>query len=151
MAIEFREITDVAAAITENLALGQEHYEEIATRKDVMEFAPDIERYRALQDAGCVYALGAYDDGELIGYNVMFIAPHPHYKHMIHAHNDILFVRADHRKGRLGVELIQMTRAALKARGVHFLTWHAKPDTALATLLPRMGCHVQDIIFGEAL
>jgi len=146
-----REVTGIADAIQANEALGREHYEEIALNKQLMRYAPDIDRFKRLEELGVLCNLGVFNDDELIGYSVNIITPHLHYKDLLCAHNDMIFIAQAHRHGSLGVKLIKATREALKARGVRMILWHAKENTPLAQLLPRMGCKVQDILFSEAI
>jgi len=126
------------------------HRQELATHKSIMRLAPDFERHIELQTQGHLMVFFAYHDEELIGYSSTLIAPHLHYP-LLHGHNDLLFVAPAHRRGRVGLALIDRTRSGARERGVQFLTWHVKPDTALAHLLPRLGCTLQDLVFGEAL
>ncbi|RMD00052.1 hypothetical protein EAY64_05500 [Aquitalea palustris] len=151
MAITIRPLTNLAGHIAANMALGQQHYDEIALNKSVMVFAPDLERYQALEEQGLLVCLGAYDGDALIGYSVNIVTNHLHYRDLLCGHNDMIFLAKPYRNGKVGLQLIDATRAACKERGVQFMTWHAKENTALAALLPRLGCRVQDILFSEEL
>ena len=93
----------------------------------------------------------AFDNEVMVGYSVNIIVPHLHYMHLSTATNDMIFIAKSHRQGRTGLMLIKATRELCKARGAQIMMWHAKQDTALAKLLPRLGCRVQDIIFSEDL
>ncbi|MET3122619.1 putative GNAT superfamily acetyltransferase [Oxalobacteraceae bacterium GrIS 2.11] len=151
MPYEIRAFTNIAAAIEANEALGREHYEEIALNKRVMVYAPDIEKYKSMEEHGALLSLGAFDGKKIVGYSVNFIYNHPHYKDMLVAHNDMIFVAKDNRLGTLGLKLIKATTAACRERGAHMMMWHAKPNTRLAELFPKLGCGVQDLIFSEVL
>jgi len=135
----------------ELLPLLAAHRDELATHKALMRFAPDFGKHIDLQRKGLLFVLFAYHGERLIGYSSTIICPHLHYPDLLHAHNDLLFVARPHRKGRIGLALINRTRDAARVRGAEFMTWHAKPRTALAALLPRLGCTLQDVIFGEEL
>ncbi|WP_443696448.1 hypothetical protein [Pseudomonas sp.] len=151
MAVEMREVTGAASLIEANEPLGREHYEEIALNKTLMQYAPDIGRYRALEELGLLACVAAFDNEVMVGYSVNIIVPHLHYMHLSTATNDMIFIAKSHRQGRTGLMLIKATRELCKARGAQIMMWHAKQDTALAKLLPRLGCRVQDIIFSEDL
>ncbi len=116
-----------------------------------MVLKPDLERYVALEAAGALLGLMAYIGDEIVGYSVNVISRHLHYADLVCAHNDVLFVAAAHRESPLGLRLIRETRRAAKARGAHLMLWHAKEATALANILPKMGCKVQEIIYSEEL
>lgn len=151
MALEIREITNAVQLIEANEALGREHYEEIALNKTLMQYAPDTARYQVLEDQGMLLCVGVFDNGTLVGYSANIIVHHLHYKDLLMASNDMIFIAKSHRHGRAGLQLIKATRELCRARGAQLMMWHAKENTALAQLLPRLGCRVQDIIFSEDL
>lgn len=128
-----------------------EHWDEIALNKQVMVLKPDSERYRFMEAAGGMFILAAYADGELVGYSFNFVMNHLHYADLCVASNDLLFVAKAHRKSRLGLQLIRATEEAAKERGARLMLWHAKPDTALVELMPRLGYGVQDVIFSREI
>lgn len=132
-------------------ALMGEHYDEITLHKDVMVRRTHDERYYAMEAAGSLFVLGAYADGELVGYSANFIGPHLHYADLIYAQNDVLFLRKAYRKSRLGLQLIQATEQTAREHGCRMMHWHAKQNTALNTLLPRLGYGVQDICHSRVL
>ena len=57
-------------------------------------------------------------DGELIGYAVMIVQGHLHYKSTLHAFEDLYFVKKEHRKGRIGIKLFSELERHLKEKGV---------------------------------
>lgn len=144
---EIRETTvDEILAHCELLAA---HWEEIALNKQVMKLSPDADKYRTMDSQGMLLMLGAYVDGELVGYSVNFLMHHLHYAELRVCSNDLLFIVKEHRQGKLGVQLIKRTEEEAKARGAQMVLWHAKPGTALEALMPRLGYGVQDIIFSK--
>ena len=86
-----------------------------------------------------------------MGYSINFIGPHMHYSNLRYAHNDALFVKAGHRGGTLGLRLMRETERLAREQGARMMMWHAKPDTALHKLLPRLGYAVQDIAFSKEI
>lgn len=129
--------------------LFSEHWDEIALNKQVMVLKPDGERYLSIEKAGGLFILVAYKDGELVGYSVNFVLNHLHYADLCIASNDLLFVAKAHRKSRLGLQLIKATEREAKTRGARLVLWHAKPETALVELMPKLGYRVQDIIYSR--
>ena len=127
----------------------REHWEEVALNKKVMRLDPDWDLYKRMEAEGRAFALGAFQGSAMVGYVVMFLMRHVHYKEMTIAMNDVLFVRKTHRKGRTGLRLIQEAEEVARRKGAQLVTWHAKPDTALADLLPKLGYGVQDIVFSR--
>jgi len=131
--------------------LFKEHYEEIALNKGVMKLLPDWDRYFSLEQAGMILCLGAFLDEECIGYSINFFTNHMHYKEMFYMQNDLLFVAEERRKTRVGLDLIRETEKQAFARGAEMMLWHAKENTSLNTLMPRLGYKVQDIIYSKVL
>lgn len=128
------------------------HWNEVALNKQAMVLRPDVARYEAMEEAGSLLVLAAFDhEWHIVGYSVNFIARHLHYADLCVASNDLLFVDQAHRRGRLGLQLIRATEARAKEMGVHMVLWHAKPNTALAELMPRLGYGVQDIVFSREI
>lgn len=143
-AIREATVSEILANASELFA---EHYDEIALNKQVMQLRPDADKYLELEANSSLFILAAYSDDDLVGYSVNFTTNHMHYTDLIVASNDLLFVSKQHRKGKVGLRLIKATEAKARDVGARLMLWHAKPDTALAELLPRLGYVVQDIVF----
>ncbi|HEY5993341.1 MAG TPA: GNAT family N-acetyltransferase, partial [Gallionellaceae bacterium] len=103
------------------------------------------------EQSGALLALVAYAGDEITGYSINFVGPHLHYSGLRYAHNDALYVAPEHRGGRLGLRLIRETERLAKEKGARMMMWHAKPDTALEQLIPRLGCGVHEIIYSKEL
>lgn len=129
----------------------EEHWQESARNKSLMVLKPDVAKYKAMEDSGALLSLIAYVDDRIVGYSVNFLIPHLHYADLMVCSNDVLFVSKEHRESPLGLKLIRDTKRLAKARGAGLMLWHAKEGTALANLLPKLGCKVQEIVFSEAL
>lgn len=143
--------TTIADKIEHVPGLLEAHWHESARNKHLMVLKPDVPRYQALEAAGSLLSLVAYADDQIVGYSVNIVTPHLHYADLLCAHNDVLFVAKEYRESALGLKLIRDTERAARARGVHLMLWHAKEDTALSNILPKMGCRVQEIIFTKEL
>lgn len=139
------------------LPLLQMHAGELATHPALMRLAPNWDAYHALENTRALLALIAYagdeltGDNEIIGYSINFIGRHLHYSGLHYAENDVLFVKPEHRGGKLGVRLMRETERLAKARGARMMLWHAKQGSALTKLLPRMDYAVQDIIYSKEI
>ena len=149
-AVDIRECS--VADIREHAdALLQQHWQEVALNKGLMHLKPDWSRYEALEGAGCIVALAAWEGEAMVGYSVSFLTTHIHYADLFYAQNDVLFVAPEHRRTRTGIALIHATELACADRGARMLMWHAKSGTALEAILPRLGYRTQDIIFSREL
>lgn len=139
---------------TELWPLLVEHREALTTNKALMKLAPDVDRYRAIEEAGQGVSVVARDGDRVVGYSVNFVAPHLHYCEVVVGVNDVLWTSPDYR-ARIGAQLMDETKAACRRRGARLLCWHAKPDTTLDRLMRiavrRQRARVQDTIYTEEL
>lgn len=124
-----------------------EHRDELATDKALMVLKPDFEKYFAMDHLGALLVIGAYRGGKLIGYSVSFISQNLHYADLCQCQNDVLFLTMSERRGSAGLRLIRKTQEMAALEGAQIMLWHAKPDTNLDRLMPRMGGTVQDVIW----
>lgn len=137
------EIREVAAPLL------REHWQEVAARKDLMVLDPDWDVYEDLEARGRLIQLVAWVGGNLVGYSVSFLMHHLHYRGLLLAQNDVLFITKEHRKGKLGLQLIRATEEAARDNGARMVLWHAKPGTALDALLPRIGYAVHETMYAR--
>ena len=143
------------ATVDEMLAqanvLFEEHYEEIARNKQVMKLKPDEKAYYKLEKANQLFILSAWQNDVLIGYSVNFVLNHPHYADLLLAQNDLLYIKKEMRGSRAGLKLIKETETHATLLGCKLMLWHAKENTALGAILPRLKYGVQDIIYSKEL
>ncbi len=129
----------------------KEHWDESARNKSLMILKPDYESYLSLEQMGKLLAVYAYCGDQVVGYSYNFINRHIHYSDLLVSHNDVLFILPDHRNGSVGLKLIKETEKQSKLLGAKLMLWHAKENTSLSKILPRMKCNVQEIIFSKEL
>lgn len=127
------------------------HYEEVALHKASVPLAPMWERYRMLEAADAFVIYTARQDGVLVGYSAFFINRHMHYGDTVMAHNDVIFLHPDHRRGSAGIKLIRFSEQQLRARGIVKMTWHVKVDHDFGAILRRIGYTAEDTVFGKIL
>ena len=143
------------ATVDEMLAqanvLFKEHYEEIARNKQIMKLKPDEKAYYKLEKANQLFILSAWQNDVLIGYSVNFVLNHPHYADLLLAQNDLLYIKKEMRGSRAGLRLIKETEIHATLLGCKLMLWHAKENTALGAILPRLKYGVQDIIYSKEL
>lgn len=132
--------------------LFSEHWDELALNKHIMVLKPNEPAYRALERDGRLLLLGAFRGGEIVGYSWNILHNNLHYADLRMCQNDLIFVSKDRRHGgRLGLKLIKETERFAKERGAQLMLWHAKQGTTLESVMPKLGCKVQDIIFSKEL
>jgi len=124
----------------------EKHWEEIALNKDTIKLNPDWDAYADLEDAGILKIFTARSDGNLIGYFVVFVRSHIHYKDNLFAYNDILYLDRDYRKGFTGAKLMKFAEKCLKEDGVSVLVVNTKRHKPFDVLLSWLGYkHIENI------
>jgi len=124
----------------------EKHWEEIALNKDTIKLNPDWDAYAELEDAGVLKIFTARLDGQLIGYFVVFVKEHLHYKDHLFAYNDILFLTKEYRKGFTGAKLMKFAEKCLKEDGVSVVIVNTKRHKPFDVLLNWLGYkHIENI------
>lgn len=94
------------------------HYEQLAGDKDAIPLDPDVDKYNEIEALGRLLVVTARKDGKLIGYHLLFIDTHLHYKTTLHAFTDIYYLAKEHRTGRTGYRLFTEVEKILREKGV---------------------------------
>lgn len=128
-----------------------EHWDEVAKNKHLMVLKPDHQAYLNLQANNSLLVLIAYDGDRIVGYSVNIKSQHIHYADLCCMYNDIIFITKDYRATPLGLRIIKRTEEESKKVGAKLMYWHAKQDSALDKILPRMKCKVQEIVYTKEL
>lgn len=124
----------------------QDHWEEVAVNKSAIKMNPDWDAYHNLEDNGALKIFTARSDGELIGYFVVLLRNHIHYKDHIFAANDVLFLKQEYRKGLTGAKLMKFAEKCLKEDGVSVLVVNTKRHRPFDGLLEWLGySHVENV------
>lgn len=111
------------------------------------EFAPSVAIYKAMQDAGLMFALACFDDdGYLIGYSTAAVTAHPLNPAIVCCSSDALFVRPEYRSTSAGARLIAATERIGKARGATRMLWHTRAGTPMAAMMEKRGYIPADVV-----
>lgn len=128
------------------------HWEQVANNKDKIKLSPDVEKYILLQEAGVLRNIALLDGDKIVGYSVVFIQPHLHYKQDLFAAVDVMYVDEEHRNSKAGLLLINETEKLCKDLGVSVLTYHTKPQhAAIEKILYRKEYKHMENIIGKCL
>ena len=128
-----------------------EHYNEIATHKDIP-LAPDKAQYKAAEDAGKLRTCTVRKAGKLIGYAVFLVTHNPHYSTSKQALQDVVFVSTEHRRGRLGLMLVDYADTVLASEGVDLNRHHVKvKHPALRKVLEYLGYELEEWVMVKRL
>ena len=115
------------------------HWGEIALNKDGTPLDPDWRKYKLLEDAGMFHVTTMRIGGELVGYVAFVVTPNLHYRTMIVAQDDIFYLAPEHRKGRLGLDLLAAAHGAVIAAGANKIVHHHKHHMDLGPVFRRLG------------
>lgn len=127
----------------------KQHWEQIAVNKDKIKLNPDWQAYEDLNLAGHLKIYTARDNGKLVGYFIVGVSTHIHYKDHKFANNDILFVQPNSRAGMTGYKLINFAEQQLKKLGVSVININTKTHAPFDKLLERMGYDLTEKNFGK--
>lgn len=127
------------------------HYLEIAHYQDIP-LDPDRSAYENAEDAGNLRVYTARRNGVLIGYAVYFVRANIHYRSSVQAAQDILFIAPEHRRSRVGLELVKYCDAQLALDGVQVVYQHVKiAHDNLGALIEHVGYERIEYIYGKRL
>ncbi len=115
------------------------HWEEIALHRDRIALDIDWDAYHKLDAAGMLHITTARDDGALVGYVCYVLVHNLHYKSQFVADCDIFWLDPDHRKGTLGMRLIQASERFVITHGVNQIVTRTKLHLDIGPLLERLG------------
>lgn len=137
----------LATCKADAIPLLEKHWKEIALNKEKIKLNPDWKAYADLEDADILKIFTAREDGKkLVGYFVVFVKSHIHYKDHLFAYNDILFVDEDYRKGFTSVRLMKFAEKCLKVDGVEVMVVNTKRHKPFDSLLIWLGYkHVENL------
>lgn len=115
------------------------------------EFDPNLEMAQQMQDKGIMFALGAFDGDEMIGYSTAMIAPHWFNQTEVWCMSDALFVKRAYRTGLTGGKLILATEAEARKRGASTMLWHTRSGTNLSDAFEMRGYKPADLVMMKGL
>lgn len=128
-----------------------QHWEEIALNKDTIKLNPDWEKYATLDANGLLRVFTARNDGKLIGYFVVILSVSLHYSDHLFAHNDIIFLAKESRKGMTGVKLIKYAEKHLAQEGVKQLFINTKRHQPFDPILERLKFNEVEKVYAKVL
>ena len=151
--ITIREI-DVADWLDRAASMYCAHAEELAEfpELDAETYPPEplAAVYVELSRLGLLLSLGAFRGEELVGYCLAFLSKHPHYRDLVVAQCDVLYVDPLAR-GSAGLRLKAHMERLATERGAVVMLWTARPGTPLAGVLDAQGYKVQETVYSKVL
>jgi GNAT superfamily N-acetyltransferase len=137
------------SVVEEVKELLESHWDEVALNKDKIKINPDWDTYYALQEQGKLDIFTARDKGVLVGYFVVLVSTHMHYKDHLFAKNDLIYLAPSHRKGFTGVKLIKFAESMLKEDGVSVLVINTKNHKPFHKLMKFLGFSSAETLYSK--
>jgi GNAT superfamily N-acetyltransferase len=123
------------------------HYKEILKNKEILaEYAKDClvdgyepqeKIYEAMDKAGMLYCMGAYIEGELVGFASLVVSIMPHNGKKIAAIESI-FALPEYRKYGIGFHLVRAARDEAKKLGCEWIVYLPRIGSAFDKILENM-------------
>lgn len=146
------DVEPLKAVQPEMLALTPRHWNEIRDRNTP---ALDVNWawFASLEESRNLLIVTARNNGELVGYMLFVVAPLPHYRGHLCAHDDAHYLVPEFRKGWNGVRFIRAAEKALKERGVTRVSFHHKnrSDINRGAVFKRLGYDPIETIWSKRL
>lgn len=127
----------------------EEHWELVALNKGKIKLNPNWKEYARLDAAGVLRIFTARDEGQLVGYFVLFISQSVHYQDHLFATNDVIFVLPDKRAGATGYKLVKYAEDYCKDSGVSLMTINTKVHLPFDSLMVGMGFDLIERIYAK--
>lgn len=109
-----------------------------------------IETYQRMEAAGILHLLGAFINGDLVGFVSLLVSELPHYGRRV-ATTESLFVAKCARKSGAGLKLLKTSEQLAASLGAVGLLISAPYGGRLAKVLPRIGFQETNRVFFRSL
>jgi hypothetical protein len=137
--------------LDEFLPMTKKAWDEVDQLKGVMEYDPNLEAYRQLNDAGQLrlYTIREEDTKRMVGYALYLVQPVLHCKGQFTAISDVMYIEPEYRK--LGTTLLTLVQEDLKLEGVKWFTFTVKDWLDNGKLAERLGCKLFERVYQKEL
>lgn len=103
---------------------------------------PQRQMYDAMEQAGRLFVLGAYDDDKLVGFASFLMAALPHYGKKV-ATMESLFLSQEYRGSGLGMKLLVAVEQIAKDSECVAVLYSARTGSTFEKLLSMLKCYEQ--------
>lgn len=132
--------------------MARKHWDEVGSHKEILDFNPDHNRYRALERADVLKILCARVDGKLIGYLLVLTMMHPRDIEASTASDDSIYVDPAYRKLMVGPKMIRMALKLFEDMGINLVflrlrVWREQSDADMR----RLGFEPHEVVYAKVL
>lgn len=128
----------------------QEHFESAIPNKEYA-LQPQWEMYNAMQLAGSMVAYTVRDKGELVGYASVYIFQSLYSTNRTEAQYDMIYIKPEHRKARVGANLIRYIEKDLLENGIKQIAIGSLRHQPFDNLLEWLGYKSVEVIYKKSL
>lgn len=140
----------IATVIDEIGPLLLAHWQEIAQFHDIP-LNVDFDHYKRAEAYGQLRIYTVRREHELVGYAIYILAPAPHYSTSLQAKEDVIYLKPEYRKGRVGWKLIEFADERLRLDRVQVVYHHVKPSHDFGPLLKHIGYTFSESVYSRRL
>lgn len=137
----------------EGIPLFHAHGEEVDLYQEYFQVSPDYDMYNTLSDLGVLHITTARDEeqgGQLVGYLFFFVNNHPHYKEVVYANNDLIYVDPSCRGKGVAKGMFSAAEEDLKEGfDVSVISFHMKSAHPFKELAESMGYEEAEIMYSK--
>ena len=99
---------------------------------------PDYDHYRAIEKAGFLVCIGAFNDGDLVGFCTYMKCPHPLRKGYMCAKTETFWVKPELRNHGIGKNLAEAVSQFAKDDGCDGIYWCVRTNTPAAAMMQKI-------------
>ncbi len=132
------------------------HYAETAPMKDIHKMAPDWDNYREMQDLDQLIFVTARTQQappcapvvyDIVGYMVVVIRPHLHYRKTKVAIDDLHYLAPEYRGAGWGKKMIAFAEQKAKEAGAKVFSMRCKAESNHGYIFESLGYKLTDLVY----
>lgn len=140
--MQFAEET-ISSVLPEAKPLLKKHWREVEVSKFPLD--PDYDLYLDLEKKGITKSFSSRVNGKMVGYAVYFVQYSHHYKTILMAKQDLIYLNPEERSQ--AHRFLQFCEKQLKEAGVKVIVSNAKINTGFEFLLGRLGYVPEETLY----
>jgi ribosomal protein S18 acetylase RimI-like enzyme len=127
------------------------HYEEVASFKSTLKLDPDWREYDRMLKKDEMVLIRAKDGIQTVGYMIVVVKPHLHYKQVKVATDDLHYLHPAYRNLGAGKAMLQIAEKIAIERGAVFVTLRSKAAHNHGYIFEGMGYVLTDLLYVKEL
>ena len=131
----------VSSFLKDAYPLFDEHHKEVSERQDLIKHDLNVKQIQVMEDRSMLEILTVRDDGKLIGYHTWILFKALHFKSVLTASSDLLFILPEYRKGLFGYKFLKWSLSVIKKRKPQRVLIGIKPKNDFSKILKRLGAN----------